>query len=278
MHSPLNDRTALRRRILAGLGLTSLVHAACVADAGPVGATATSTGADATTDATGEPTTAAAETSATSTAPTGPSTTADASTTTPDGGTSSGSSGSGAPDTDGTSSSSSTTTATSGGDATSTTGDATDVERCWYVVAMPCPDLDEAAAMFLCTDQFELVTAWLSGPVPMGDDQCCYHVDVAPPGGACVPPGRPFVVDGRARLAPVRASAGDWDARPVGRRAPTRPVTTPAVADLDAETRAPRPGVGARRCVRARQRRQLRQARARAARVRGAGRAGARGP
>lgn len=225
MHASTLFRTALRRRILTGL--TALAPTACTVEGQPATTTddPATTAASSTSEAPDGTTTAPAATTTTidptTGAPPDPGSTSDASAATTavdseDPGT--------------TSDATATTTATSSTSTTAddtTTGPMHDVERCFYKfdVDAECPDLAMAAMVYPCTDMFEEVLEFLSGPVEI-DGECCYHVDVAPPGGGCIP-GRPFVVDGRIQRAPVRAGARGWTGDP--RRA--------GLADLDPATR-----------------------------------------
>jgi hypothetical protein len=239
MHDFTNFRAALRRRILAGLGL-SLVPAACGGDAGPGDTTGTTTAVDAST-------TTAAESSTSTDPTTGPtpadsSSAADSSSGETRGSTGpvEGSESTGSAETTGTTGPDETTsTATTDDGTTTTTPDTQDVERCFVMIEGACPDLRSAADFYQCTDSSEEVIAWLSGPVVMGD-LCCYQVDVQL-GGACIP-GRPFVVDGEARLAPIRVRVRGWQARPSDRRRGAirrgRVVAAPALGQLDPPTRA----------------------------------------
>lgn len=249
MHDTSNFRAALRRRILTGLGLVAVVPGGCVGEADPsgtvgaaTGATASSTGDDAPTTGTpttGVPTTGDATGPGASTTDDGATT--DGSTTAPAGSEGTGPTGSFTTDTGdppGTSSTGGTTDAAD--DTTTAAVDMTDVERCFLPVDGACPDLMKAAEVYFCTDQLEPVLAWISGPIAVGD-KCCYQVDVDFPGGNCIP-GRPFVVDGRVRLAPVRVGARGWDARARGGRRGAahrvRGSAAPDLAGLDAPTRA----------------------------------------
>jgi hypothetical protein len=79
-----------------------------------------------------------------------------------------------------------------------------DVERCFFVGDAACPTLAGAPRAFLCTAEGEKILAWLSGPVvDEVDGSCCYQVDVSGPDPSCGGLGRPFMVDGSARVAPV---------------------------------------------------------------------------
>lgn len=231
-------RAALRRRIFAGLGLVALP--ACTVGSDPGGTsdaiTATATGDASTSEVT--PTTSPATgattgdiSSATTSADPGGTTAmvASESSGAPDPGTSTGE----PPDTSTTDADATTT----GVDQTTGAPDMTDVERCFSQVNGACPDLETAAMTYMCTGSFEEVLAWLEGPVVMGE-LCCYQVDVTAPGGGCIP-GRPFVVDGRARVAPVRVGARGWQPRS-GRREPVRRARgpgLPALAGLSPATR-----------------------------------------
>src|SRR5689334_718374 len=147
MNEIASFRAALVYRIVAGLGLASvLTTAACGDDAQHGG----SGGGDPTGGAGGAG-------SATSSA--------------------SGTASSGAT----TSSSSGATSSSSA--ASSSSGMVTpNVERCFTVAAgTECPSLDAAPAMFgSCTSTNEPIVMWLSGPTAMGTD-CCYQVDVGEP-------------------------------------------------------------------------------------------------
>lgn len=106
-------------------------------------------------------------------------------------------------------------------------GGQSDVERCFGVGLLECPAPSDAAIQFgSCTTTFELVTAWLDGPT-LTDGQCCYQVDVSAPNDpSCAGLGRPFVIEGVARVATVRPAQG-WSL-PVGA----------AVSELDPALRA----------------------------------------
>jgi hypothetical protein len=150
------------------------------------------------------------------------------------------SSGSGAT----TSGSTSTSGAGGSGSSSSSTGTGmANVERCFSIAGgAPCPDLAAAQGAFgSCTSMNELVTMWLSGPTTMGTN-CCYQVDVtAPDAPICVPiPGRPFMVEGQARVAPVRAGLRGWEERPTtsARASAAFSAPSPCIAELDEATRA----------------------------------------
>ncbi|MEZ4454225.1 MAG: hypothetical protein R3B09_32525 [Nannocystaceae bacterium] len=275
MRESRNFHDALLWRVLVGLGFTAVVDAACVDDGGSSttaadsgasegsttaddgGSTtetggATSTGEDTTTSASGD-TSGTGDASSDSSA----STTGDATT----GGTTAGDTTTGAMTT-GDATTGDTTGDTTTGDTTTgntttgntTTGDTTegtttsgsmqDVERCWPKGDAPCAGLREAAAQYKCTNMFEPVVGWDSGPVEMGD-QCCYHVDVDAPGGACVP-GRPFVVDGQIRLASITEGSARWLGAPGIRRRPaaTRRPTEGAMTGLSGLSPAIRARLG----------------------------------
>lgn len=233
MHDTTYLRAALRRRILAGLGLASIT--ACTVEANPGGTSDPSTSTTASSGA--EPTTST--TSTTGGTAGEPSTTADpASSDTGDttGAVASASSGAGSSDTGdlpGTTSSGSTSsgsTTDTGDEGTTAAPDMTAVERCFPEIDGMCPPLDAAPELYTCTNKGELVLAWQSGPVARAD-VCCYIVDVTPPDGQCVP-GRPFVVAGRVRVAAVRVGARGWQPRASrGRREPAR-ARTPRAPEL----------------------------------------------
>ena len=250
MHTFTDFRTTLRRRILTGLGLASILHTACGADGDPAGTTdhgtTDPTGTTApvgpteptgTTTATGPTSTTAAPTTTDPTTgePPADSSTGDLGTTTApaDDSESTGSSDASGLDTGDT-----TTGSSTGAPADDTTTGLHDVERCFPLYNGGCPDLQGAEAAYDCgPPQFEHVAAWLSGPVMMGD-QCCYQVDIGPPGDCFG--GRPFVVDGRVCHAPVRAGARGWHARADGPRTARRSHVpgAPELADLDAASRS----------------------------------------
>lgn len=243
MHDPTYLRAALRRRILAALGLVSVT--ACTVESNPGGTidpsttTAASSGADPTTSTT-------ASTGATTGDPTtaGPASTDTGDTTEPAASDSSG--GAGSSDTGDLSGSTTSGSTTSGSstdtDGTTTAPDMTEVERCFPEVDGTCPQLDAAPELYTCTDKGELVLSWLSGPVARAS-VCCYIVDVTPPDGQCFP-GRPFVVDGRVRVAAVRVGARGWQPRTSrGRREPAR-ARTARVPELAGLTSAARTRLG----------------------------------
>ena len=107
------------------------------------------------------------------------------------------------------------------------------VERCFPNpnVEAPCPALADAPPYFPCTDTYELVLAWLSGPDTQ-DALCCYQVDVsamndpACAGGV----GRPFMVESTAERAAVVESEAP--------RSWQHASQAPNVSDLDPRTRA----------------------------------------
>jgi len=209
-------RAALVYRIVTGLGAASAVATAACGDG--QSSTAGTGGASGTTGASG---TGGATTSSVTA-----SSTAAATTTT------------------GATSTSATSSAASSGSSSASTGTGmTNTERCFPLAPNPsCPDLALAKELFgTCTSTDETIKMWLSGPTTMGTD-CCYQVDVTNPNDpACVPiPGRPFVVEGRARVAPVSAGLRGWEARtPMSPRARAASAAlSPHVADLDAATRA----------------------------------------
>lgn len=155
----------------------------------------------------------------------------------------------------GTTSTSGTTTGTSA--ATTTSASSSDasasasassgsgmmnVERCFSAVGgAPCPDLASAPGVFgSCTPDGEAILTWLSGPTPVGTD-CCYQLNVTDPNDpSCGAVGRPFVVTGQARVAPVTAGLRGWSSRPMTpSRAVNNPTTSsPQIASLDEATRA----------------------------------------
>jgi hypothetical protein len=205
-------RTALVYRIVAGLGAASAVAtAACGDGQSSTAGTGGATGAGGAGGATTSSATAASTTAATTT--TGVTSTSDAS--------------------------------SSAGSSSSTGSGMTNVERCFPLAPNPsCPAL-EMAKEFVgnCTSTHEAVKMWLSGPTAVGTD-CCYQVDVTDPDAPnCVMiPGRPFVVGGQARVAPVSAGRRGWEARsttlPRARAASASTSRSPHVADLDLVTRA----------------------------------------
>lgn len=106
-----------------------------------------------------------------------------------------------------------------------------DVERCFFVGDAACPTLAGAPRAFTCTAEGEKILAWLSGPVvdEVDGSSCCYQVDVSAPDPSCGGLGRPFMVDGSARVARALARTNQgWiealDPRVVGLGAETRRV------------------------------------------------------
>jgi hypothetical protein len=134
----------------------------------------------------------------------------------------------------------STSTTTASSSSTMTAGQ-DDVERCFPLAAgATCPALESAAATLgACTPDNELVTAWLSGPTEV-EGACCYQVDVSAPGDpACGIPGRPFVVEGQPRVAPVTIGSRGWEVQArASLPAPAPRSLRPDVAGLDAGARA----------------------------------------
>lgn len=141
------------------------------------------------------------------------------------------------------SSAASTTSSSSSSSSSSSGAVMTDVERCFAIAAgMACPDIAGATTAFgACTSTNEPIVKWLSGPTVVGTD-CCYQVDVGapndPPCGAI--PGRPFVVEGRARVAPVGSGVRGWAGRSSEPSTPPRSeaLLSPGLVDLDGATRA----------------------------------------
>lgn len=137
----------------------------------------------------------------------------------------------------------STSGSSSSGSSSSSTGSGmSNVERCFPIGVNPsCPDVVSAPEMLgNCTSTFEAVKMWLSGPTAMGTN-CCYQVDVTDPDNeACVAiPGRPFVIEGRARVAPVSAGLRGWEACTPSLPQPRIDSAAPAprVEGLDEATR-----------------------------------------
>lgn len=207
-------RATLVYRLVTGLGAASAIATAACGDgqsstAGTGGASGT-TGAGGAGGATTSSVTASS-TTATTTTTTGATSTSDAS--------------------------------SSAGSSSSTGSGMTNVERCFPIGGNPsCPDLALAKEIVgTCTSTHEYVKMWISGPTTVGTD-CCYQVDLTDPNAPdCIMiPGRPFVVGGQARVAPVSAGLRGWEAR-----TPTLPraraasaALSPHIADLDAATRA----------------------------------------
>lgn len=161
------------------------------------------------------------------------------------GGNTAGTGGGGAGGSGGTTDTSTTDTSTTDTSTDTTTSTMTpagqeDVERCFAVAAgMACPAVADAAATFgTCTTDLELVTEWLSGPTEISG-ACCYQVNVtAPNDPSCGLVGRPFMVEGRPRVAPVTAGARGWEG--------TALASSPGRArSSDAQAGAPRPDVRA---------------------------------
>lgn len=224
MNDQITFRGALRARLLLSLGLASTLGVAACGD----GASSGSGGGDASGGAGGSG---------------GGTTSAGGSTTSAGGGTTS---AGGSTATDATTS---TTTTTTTGTTTATPVEL-DVERCFAITpGTACPAVADAAGYFgSCTTNSELVTTWLSGPTETAEG-CCYQVDVtAPNDPSCGIAGRPFVVEGQLRVAPLARGARGWE-RPApletrasakAERAPdaARAALQPQLTALDPATRA----------------------------------------
>jgi len=111
------------------------------------------------------------------------------------------------------------------------------VERCFGVPTNGCPALGDAStALGSCTNMGEVVLTWLSGPT-VSATQCCYQVDVGNPGDpTCGVPGRPFVVDGRARVADIRGGLSGWTGQGSSRARHTLAHPLPDMRSLDGAT------------------------------------------
>lgn len=140
-----------------------------------------------------------------------------------------------------TATSTSSTSSGSGSSSASTGSGMTNVERCFPLPGASCPSYATALEIFgSCTSKNEFINMWLSGPT-MTATECCYQVDVTDPNDPnCGIPGRPFVVEGRARVAPVSAGLRGWEAHtaPPPRARAASAALSPRVVDLDAATRA----------------------------------------
>jgi hypothetical protein len=106
----------------------------------------------------------------------------------------------------GTSSSTGTTTSTS-----TTTTSTTGITMCvpWMPgAACPTPDglAQDMASCFFILQQLQQMKQVLSGPQTptTNNGECCYQVEVEP----CGVPGRPYLVEDRAQVAPLQRAAG----------------------------------------------------------------------
>ncbi len=134
----------------------------------------------------------------------------------------------------GTTSSSTTDTTTTSTSSTTTPTGMNDVERCFFIAAdQMCPATADAAMLFgTCTEQLEAITEWLSGPTAV-NGTCCYQVNVtAPNDPSCGLVGRPFVVEGQVRVAPISKGRDGWTKRQVSRRTSAGNTAKRATADM----------------------------------------------
>ncbi|APR76941.1 Hypothetical protein A7982_02288 [Minicystis rosea] len=212
MNEQASFRAALVYRLVAGMGVASALASAACGDTVEGTGGAGGTGGSGTTTSSG--TTASSSSGSTS-------------------------SSTSASSTSSSSSSSGTTTSSS-----SSSSGGVENERCFQQTGATCPDIAAASGTYTCTEQSEPILKWISGPTVQGTT-CCYVVEIGqpfdPPCGAI--PGRPFVVEGRARIAPVGAGVHGWAARasepaPVAASRPPMGALSPDVAALDDATRA----------------------------------------
>jgi hypothetical protein len=122
------------------------------------------------------------------------------------------------------SSSSTSTTTTSNTSTTSTGTTCGDGVECFdWPPQIPCPGNQEALQyMEPCNESLCMVTS-IDGAGNWENGQCCYPVTTSFCGV-----GRPYLVDGRARVARLSSQAGDW----------SRAGSSPEVGGLRADVRA----------------------------------------
>ncbi len=117
-----------------------------------------------------------------------------------------------------------------GGSGGSGGGGQSNVERCFFKdPKTACPPIATAETIYICTEEGELITDWISGPTEV-NGECCYQLDVTEPGDPnCAVIGRPFVVNAIAQRAPVVGAGRAWGVAGSGR---------PSLEGLSAEERA----------------------------------------